>query len=226
MKGIVLAGGTATRLKPLSDVLNKHLFPVGNLPMIYYPIQTLVAGGIKDILVIVGGNSVGDVVNLLGDGSVFGANIYYRYQKEASGIADALKLAEDFVDGDFALILGDNIFFEFIDLSTKKVPHLFLTKTNTPERFGVVELSNGEIVRIIEKPVEFVSYLAVTGLYLYPASVFDYVNNLKPSARGELEITDLNNMLKCNYTIIDKWFDVGEYDILLEASNCLLNKGD
>jgi glucose-1-phosphate thymidylyltransferase len=221
MKGVVLAGGLATRLKPLSDVVNKHLFPVYNLPMIYYPIKTLVDGGISEILVVIGERSAGDIVNLLQDGSELGAKVSYRYQAGgALGIAHALNLAKDFVDGDFALILGDNIFMERFDLLKKQVPHLFLVESITPEKFGVAEIKDGKIVHIVEKPKKPTSYWIVTGLYLYPKHVFDLIDNLKPSARGELEITDLNNMLgSCSYTVVDKWFDVGEYEMLLEAAN-------
>jgi len=147
--------------------------------------------------------------------------VSYRYQHGgALGIAHALNLARDFVDGDFALILGDNIFFDKFNFSEMLVPHLFLTTSNTPEKFGVAEISKGKIIRIVEKPKEFIFSLIVTGLYLYPKSVFGLIDDLKPSARGELEITDLNNLLgNCDYTTVDKWFDVGEYDTLLEASN-------
>jgi len=221
MKGVILAGGLATRLRPLSNVVNKHLFPVFDLPMIYYPVKTLLNAGVTDILVVIGDRSAGDIVNLLQDGSELGASVSYRYQHGgALGIAHALNLARDFVDGDFALILGDNIFFDKFNFSEMLVPHLFLTTSNTPEKFGVAEISKGKIIRIVEKPKEFISSLIVTGLYLYPKSVFGLIDDLKPSARGELEITDLNNLLgNCDYTTVDKWFDVGEYDTLLEASN-------
>jgi len=221
MKGVILAGGLATRLRPLSNVVNKHLFPVFDLPMIYYPVKTLLNAGVTDILVVIGDRSAGDIVTLLQDGSELGASVSYRYQHGgALGIAHALNLARDFVDGDFALILGDNIFFDKFNFSEMLVPHLFLTTSNTPEKFGVAEISKGKIIRIVEKPKEFISSLIVTGLYLYPKSVFGLIDDLKPSARGELEITDLNNLLgNCDYTTVDKWFDVGEYDTLLEASN-------
>jgi len=221
MRGVVLAGGLATRLKPLSNVLNKHLFPVYDLPMIYYPIKTLADGGIKDILVVIGERSAGDIVSLLQDGSELGVDITYRYQGGgALGIAHALNIARDFVDGDFTLILGDNLFFDTLNFTAMTVPHLFLTKSNTPEKFGVAEIDDGKIIRIVEKPKEFVSNLIVTGLYLYPSSVFEIIDSLEPSTRGEFEITDLNNKLGgCDYTVIDKWYDVGEYDTLLEASN-------
>lgn len=230
MKGVVLAGGNATRLRPLSNVLNKHLFPVYDVPMIYCPIQTLVAGGVTDIMVILGGNSVGDIVTLLQDGSTLGAKITYRYQSGgALGIAHALGIARDFIDGDFALILGDNVFFDNISISDKTAPHLFLTRSLAPERFGVavVDVDTGAIIRIVEKPKERISDLVVTGLYLYPKSVFSIIDDLKPSARGELEITDLNNSIgNCNYTVVDKWFDVGEYDTLHEASEVMRRERD
>lgn len=220
MKGVVLAGGTATRLKPLTSVLNKHLIPVFRKPMVYYPIQTLIDGGIKDILIILGGESVGMMIKLLGDGSEFGARFYYRHQGEALGIAHALNLARDFVDGNFALILGDNIFTERVNLSVAEVPHVFLAETNTPEKFGVAVIERGRLVRIVEKPKEFVSNWAVTGLYIYPKNVFVIIDNLEPSARGELEITDLNNKYACAYSFLHSpWFDVGEYDTLLKAAN-------
>lgn len=227
MKGVVLAGGLATRLKPLSDVVNKHLFPVYDLPMIYYPIRTLEEGGVKDILIVIGERSAGDIVNLLQDGSELGVNITYRYQSGgALGIAHALNLARDFVDGDFVLILGDNLFFDEFNFLEMRAPHLFLTQSNTPEKFGVAEVKDDKIIRIVEKPKEFISNLIVTGLYLYPKSVFDFIDSLVPSARGELEITDLNNVLGgCDYTVIDDWFDVGEYETLLEAAN-LMRQGE
>lgn len=223
MKGVILAGGSGTRLKPLSTAINKHVFPVNNLPMIYYPINTLVSGGITEILVVLGGHSIGKIIRLIEEEGKFNAKFTYKYQADAFGIAHALNLARDFVDGNFALILGDNIFIDKIDFSVSDVPHLFLSETNNPEKFGVAVIEEEKIVRMVEKPKDFISNLAITGLYVYPESVFDVIDELEPSKRGELEITDLNNRYFCAYTLLHKpWFDVGEYDSLMQASNYLV----
>lgn len=217
MKGVILAGGTASRLSPLSRVLNKHLLPVNGLPMIYYPIMTLQSSGIEDILIILGGNSVGEMVNLLQDGSELKVNITYRYQKNALGIANALGLARNYVNGTFVLMLGDNIFpnFTFCNYDDARI---FVTKSTTPEKFGVAVIAGDKVTDIVEKPSDFISNDIVTGLYVYPESVFDIVDTLTPSKRGELEITDLNKALcPINYTRVESWFDVGEYNALSEA---------
>ena len=201
MKGVILAGGLGTRLYPLTKVTNKHLLPVYNKPMIYYPINTLIEAGITDILIVTGGNSAGDFLRLLGNGKDFGLkHLNYTYQEGEGGIADALLLAEHFAGGDkIVVILGDNI----IEKSIKKEVDIFkkqkvgarilLKEVENPERFGVAEIKKGKIVRIIEKPKKPPSNLVVTGIYMYDNQVFDIIRTLEPSDRGELEITDVNN---------------------------------
>jgi len=202
MKGVILAGGLGTRLYPLTKVTNKHLLPVYNKPMIYYPINTLIEAGITDILIVTGGNSAGDFLRLLGNGKDFGLkHLNYTYQEGEGGIADALLLAEHFAGGDkIVVILGDNI----IEKSIKKEVEIFkrqkvgarilLKEVENPERFGVAEIKKGKIVRIIEKPKKPPSNLVVTGIYMYDNQVFDIIRTLEPSDRGELEITDVNNI--------------------------------
>lgn len=231
MKGVVLAGGLGTRLYPLTKVTNKHLLPVYNKPMIYYPILTLVEAGIKDILIVTGGNSAGDFLKLLGNGKEFGlSHLSFVYQEGEGGIAAALSLAEYFCDNDkIVVILGDNI----VEKSIKKEVEIFekqekgarilLKEVENPERFGVAEIEDGKIVRIIEKPKIPPSNLAVTGIYMYDSQVFDIIRTLKPSERGELEITDVNNkyleMGQLTYGILDGWWtDAGTFDSLLKAN--------
>jgi glucose-1-phosphate thymidylyltransferase len=231
LKGVVLAGGLGTRLYPLTKVTNKHLLPVYNKPMIYYPILTLVEAGIKDILIVTGGNSAGDFLKLLGNGKEFGlSHLSFVYQEGEGGIAAALSLAEYFCDNDkIVVILGDNI----VEKSIKKEVEIFekqekgarilLKEVENPERFGVAEIEDGKIVRIIEKPKIPPSNLAVTGIYMYDSQVFDIIRTLKPSERGELEITDVNNkyleMGQLTYGILDGWWtDAGTFDSLLKAN--------
>ena len=231
MKGVVLAGGLGTRLYPLTKVTNKHLLPVYNKPMIYYPILTLVEAGIKDILIVTGGNSAGDFLRLLGNGREFGlSHLSFVYQEGEGGIAAALSLAEHFSENDkIVVILGDNI----VEKSIKKEVEIFekqpkgarilLKEVENPERFGVAEIKDGKIVRIIEKPKIPPSNLAVTGIYMYDSQVFDIIRTLKPSERGELEITDVNNkyleMGQLTYGILDGWWtDAGTFDSLLKAN--------
>lgn len=221
-KGVILAGGKGTRLYPLTEVVNKHLLPVYNKPMILYPIETLKNLGIKDILIITGGEHVGTFLEFLGDGSKLGVNFTYKVQKESGGIAQALSLAEDFVDEQFAVILGDNIFKDSIK-PTNDGCGLVLTSVKDPNRFGV--FSEG---KIIEKPRESLSSLAVTGLYFYTPEIFKYIKTQKPSARGELEVTDLNNWCLENLPteIINYngfWSDAGTFDSLLLSSNFIKN---
>jgi glucose-1-phosphate thymidylyltransferase len=187
LKGVILAGGNGTRLKPLTNVTNKHLLPVWNKPMIMYPLQTLLDMGIKDILIVTGGEYLGQFVDLLGSGSKFGCNFTYKVQDEAGGIAQALLLAEDFVDEQFAVILGDNIFEYSVTPPTRGYGFV-LKKVKDPKRFGVYY--DGAIE---EKPLIPKSDMAVTGLYFYNKEVFNFIKTLEPSARGELEITDVNN---------------------------------
>ncbi len=230
MKGVILAGGNGTRLRPITLVTNKHLLPVYNKPMIYYPLETLVSGGCSDILIVSGPEHAGHFLHLLGSGKEFGVKLSYELQDEAGGIAQALGLAEDFADGDpVAAILGDNIFEDDMGQAIKgfasepKGAHVFLKEVTDPERFGVAEIDGERIVRIIEKPKQPTTKLAVTGLYLYDASVFSMIKKLAPSARGELEITDVNNAYvtagTMHYSIVQgEWTDAGTFDSLLKAS--------
>ncbi|NBV76658.1 spore coat protein [bacterium] len=223
MKGIILAGGKGTRLRPATLVMNKHLIPILNKPMVLYPIETLRdVFGIKDILIVSGGDHIGGFAEFLGDGSEYGVELTYRVQTQAGGIAQALALAENFAQGEsIAVILGDNIFdAKALKKSSKNLKKsnnatLFLKEVPDAERFGVPTLNQkGKIVKITEKPQKPDSSYAVTGLYLYPGDVFKKVKKLKPSARGELEITDVNQMYvqegKCNDIIFDGfWSDAG-----------------
>lgn len=224
-KGIILAGGEGTRLRPLTYITNKHLLPVYDKPMILHPLHTLKELGVTDILLVSGGNHIGGFAEFLGDGSDYGVKLTYKVQKEAGGIAQALLLAEDFVDDEFVVILGDNIFEG--SLSLPKTPiALVLKEVEDPARFGVWDPAQGGIV---EKPKDPPSNKAVTGIYFYDNKVFDFIKTLKPSARGELEITDVNNWyLKNHYvTIIDYfgfWSDCGTFPSLLRSSNFIRNQ--
>ena len=230
MKGIILAGGQATRLRPLTKVTTKQLLPVYNKPMIYYPIETLIKAGIKDILIIVAPEHAGHFLNLLGSGKEFGVKISYEVQEEAGGIAQALALAEDFADEeDIAVILGDNIFEKPLSAAIRKFRNenigakIFLKEVEEANRFGVAEIKRGKLVGIEEKPKAPKSNLAVTGIYMYDKTVFEKIKKLKPSRRGELEITDVNNLYLKNrdlsYEIIDgEWTDAGTFRSLLKAS--------
>ena len=231
MKGIVLAGGLGTRLNPLTKITNKHLLPVYNKPMIYYPIQTLVDAGIKEILIVTGGKHAGDFLQLLGNGKEFGLrHLDYTYQEGEGGIAAALSLAEYFVEDDpICVILGDNIYERSIRdsaaefMKSGRGAKIHLKRVENPQRFGVPVINGDRIVKIEEKPKVPQSDLAVTGLYMYDQSVFDIIKDLKPSGRGELEITDVNNAYiergGMAYTIIDGWWsDAGTFDSLLRAN--------
>lgn len=232
MKGIVLAGGKGSRLYPLTKITNKHLLPVFNKPMIYYPVQTLVDAGIRDILIVTGGNHAGDFLQLLGNGKEFGLSIVgYTYQEGEGGIADALKLAEDFAEGEkMCVILGDNIIEKDISAAVDdfrrqdKGAKILLKEVEDPERFGVAEIQGGKVVNIVEKPTKPTSNYAVTGIYMYDATIFEKTRVLKPSARGELEITDVNNAYinegTMTYSFLDGWWtDAGTFSSLLRASN-------
>jgi glucose-1-phosphate thymidylyltransferase len=232
MKGIVLAGGLGSRLSPLTRITNKHLLPVFDQPMIYYPIQTLVEAGIKDILIVTGGNSAGDFLKLLRNGAEFGlSRIHYAYQEGEGGIAAALGLAEDFAEkSPICVVLGDNILEKSIASFVRKFRHqgsgskILLSKVNDPERFGVPVIEDGLITRIEEKPTEPKSSYAVIGVYMYDNRVFDIIKTLKPSGRGELEITDVNNAYiaagDLSWDVIEGWWtDAGTFDSLLKASN-------
>lgn len=228
MRGIILAGGTGSRLFPLTKVTNKHLLPVYDKPMIYYPLQTLVNAGITDIMIVSGRGHAGHFLELLGSGADFGVRLTYEIQEKAGGIAQALGLAEKWADEDaVAVILGDNIFQDDVKndvASFKEGAKIFLKTVPDAERFGVAELEGDRVLSIEEKPKQPKSNYAVTGLYLYDADVFTIIRTLKPSGRGELEITDVNNaylkkgMMK--YGILDGyWSDAGTFDSLLRASD-------
>jgi len=230
MKGIILAGGNGTRLHPLTKVTNKHLLPVYNKPMIFYPIETLVKAGIRDIIIITGKEHAGSFMNLLGSGKEFNAEFSYALQDEAGGIAQAIGLAEHFVHNEpVAVILGDNIVLDDISEEVKTFKEggkIFLKEVKDPERFGVPVFENDKIIRIEEKPKQPKSKHAVTGVYLYDNTVFDKIRALKPSQRGELEVTDLNNLYlqegKLSFSFLkSQWLDAGTPDSLLEASNIL-----
>lgn len=226
MKGVILAGGTGSRLYPLTKVTNKHLLPVYDRPMIFYPIQTLVDAGIKEIMIVSGRGHAGHFLELLGSGADLGVKFTYEIQEEAGGIAQALGLAESFADDeDVAVILGDNIFQDNIKAdvaSFKGGAKIFLKKVLDAHRFGVAELKGDKVIGIEEKPREPKSSFAVTGLYIYSNNVFKIIKTLKPSARGELEITDVNNYFVNNgtmeYRILDGfWSDAGTFESLLRA---------
>jgi glucose-1-phosphate thymidylyltransferase len=230
LRGVILAGGLGTRLDPLTRITNKHLLPVYDKPMIYYPIQTLVDAGIRDILIVTGGNNAGDFLRLLGNGSEFGLkHINYTYQRGEGGIAEALGLARHFAQGNkIVVVLGDNL----IEKSIKKYvddftsqpegAKILLKKVPDPERFGVAEIKAGRITGIKEKPKSPRSDLAVTGVYMYDPNVFDIIKPLKPSKRGELEITDVNNEYikrgEMTFDILDGWWtDCGTFESLFRA---------
>jgi glucose-1-phosphate thymidylyltransferase len=232
MKGIVLAGGLGSRLSPLTRITNKHLLPIYNQPMVYYPIQTLVEAGVDDILVVTGGNSAGAFLNLLRNGAEFGLrHLNYAYQEGEGGIADALKLAEDFAEGGpVCVVLGDNILENSIASFVKKFRHqgrgakMLLSKVHDPQRFGVPVFEDEHIIRVEEKPKDPKSSYAVIGVYMYDNRVFDIIKTLVPSGRGELEITDVNNAYieagDMSWDVIDGWWtDAGTFDSLLKASN-------
>lgn len=229
MKGIVLAGGTGSRLYPLTKVTNKHLLPVGNKPMIYYPIEKLTGAGIEEILIVTGTEHMGDVVNLLGSGKDFGCRFTYKVQDEAGGIAQALGLAENFCGKEpMTVILGDNIFEAGLSKALGNYDgsgaQILLKQVEDPERFGVAELEGDRIVGIEEKPDRPKSKFAVTGIYMYDSKVFNLIKNLKPSKRGELEITDVNNHYIENgtmkYSILDGWWtDAGTPESYKVANN-------
>jgi glucose-1-phosphate thymidylyltransferase len=232
MKGVILAGGLGTRLRPLTSITNKHLLPVYNKPMVYYPIQMLVDAGIRDIMVVTGGNSAGDFLRLLGNGEEFGlSRINYAYQKGEGGIAEALGLARDFVDDErMVVVLGDNILEKGIARGVEAFAkqetgaRIFLKSVEHPWEYGIAEVDGKKIVRIIEKPKDPPSDLAVIGVYMYPPDVFQIVDDLEPSARGELEITDVNNAYiergEMEYETVDGWWmDAGEdHEALLRAN--------
>ncbi len=238
MKGVILAGGLGTRLYPLTRVTNKHLLPVHDRPMIYYPLQALVNVGITDITLVTGGNNAGDFLRLLGSGKEFGLkHINYTYQDGEGGIADALRLAEYFADSQkVCVVLGDNIiennFVAACQEFSKQArgAHILLKEVSDPERFGVPVFEGAKILRIEEKPQRPKSRYAVTGIYMYDATVFERIRQLKPSGRGELEITELNNMYleegTLTYSFLEGWWtDSGTFDSLRRATNLVVETG-
>ena len=232
MKGVILAGGLGTRLLPLTKITNKHLLPVYDKPMIFYPIQTLVDAGIDEIVIVTGGHYAGDFLNLLGNGKEFGLKrINYAYQEGEGGIADALRLAREFTDEEkIAVILGDNILENtikpFVDAfkAQEKGAKILLKQVHDPQRFGVAEIdADGKVLSIEEKPKAPKSDLAVIGVYMYDAHVYEIIETLKPSGRGELEITDVNNQFQREGTLTSDtikgwWSDAGTFESLYKAS--------
>lgn len=223
MKGVVLAGGTGSRLSPLTKVTNKHLLPVGRYPMIFHPIAKLAKAGIDEILIVTGVEHMEDIVGLLESGGQWNLDFTFRVQQEAGGIAEALGLAESFAGGDdLVVILGDNIFDEDLDESVEHFrkqdtgARIMLKEVEHPERFGVPELDGDQITNIVEKPSDPPSTYCVTGVYMYDSRVFDFISTLDPSARGELEITDVNNLYirqsELRYDVFDSWWtDAGTF---------------
>jgi glucose-1-phosphate thymidylyltransferase len=236
MKGVVLAGGTGSRLFPLTKITNKHLLPVYDKPMIYYPIETLADAGIQEILIVTGGRNAGEFLRLLGNGKQFGVHLNYTYQEGEGGIAEALGLAEHFAHGEsICVILGDNI----LECSIRSAVDAFRTQRTgarillkevpDAERFGVAEIRGDRILGIEEKPRNPKSSYAVTGIYMYDSTVFEKVHTCKPSARGELEITDVNNAYigenSMSFSFLDGWWtDAGTFESLLRATNLVAEK--
>ncbi|MHC5006003.1 MAG: sugar phosphate nucleotidyltransferase [Planctomycetota bacterium] len=237
MKGVVLAGGLGTRLQPLTRVTNKHLLPVFDRPMIYYPIQILLNAGIDEILMVTGGEHAGDFLKLLGNGKALGIrDLQYTYQEGEGGIAEALLLAEDFADGGkVCVVLGDNIIERSISAAMDEFrgqssgARILLKEVDHPQRFGVPRFEGDRIIEIIEKPADPPSRFAVTGIYMYDRDVFDIAKTLEPSDRGELEITDVNNVYlrrgDLTYSVLKGWWtDAGTFESLHHA-NCLIAQG-
>ena len=236
IKGVVLAGGTGSRLMPLTKVTNKHLLAVGKKPMIYYPIEKLISVGIEEILIVTGIDHMGDVVNLLGSGKNFSCRFTYKVQDQAGGIAQALALAEDFAkNSGLVAILGDNIFKVSLKpylqkfSSQKKGARVLLKKVPNPQRFGVAEISDGQVIKITEKPKKPKTNYVVTGIYFYDNSIFDIIRRLKPSGRGELEITDVNNTYiarnQLQYDILSGWWtDAGTFESLNKANELVIKE--
>lgn len=238
MKGVILAGGLGTRLHPLTKITNKHLLPVYNQPMIYYPIRTLINAGIQDIMIVTGGNAAGDFLRLLGNGKDFGLkHLNYTYQEGEGGIADALSLVEHFADDQpICVVLGDNLIEKNIRSAADEYraqgsgAKILLKHVHDPQRFGVPEIDGDKVIRIEEKPAEPKSDYAVTGIYFYDASVFDIIKTLVPSGRGELEITDVNNHYidrgEMTWNELEGWWtDAGTFESLLRASNLVAESG-
>jgi glucose-1-phosphate thymidylyltransferase len=238
MKGVVLAGGLGTRLLPLTKVTNKHLLPVYNKPMIFYPIQTLVNAGVTEIMLVTGGNNAGDFLRLLGNGKEFGLkHLNYTYQQGEGGIADALRLAEHFADGEsICVILGDNIIQGNVAKTAEEFRRqgqgakILLKEVKDPQRFGVPVLDGRRVTKIEEKPANPQSPYAVTGIYFYDSHVFEFIRTLKPSARGELEITDVNNAYikagSLSWDVLEGWWtDAGTIESLYLANQLVSQTG-
>ncbi|MFH1549904.1 MAG: sugar phosphate nucleotidyltransferase [Planctomycetota bacterium] len=239
MKGIILAGGMGTRMLPLTKITNKHLLPVYDKPMIFYPIQTLVNAGIDDIMIVTGGESAGDFLRLMGNGKEFGLkHLNYTYQEGAGGIAAALALTEHFAEDDsIVLILGDNVIEKNIIKGVRdfekqeRGAKIYLKEVANPQSYGIAEMKGDRIAGIEEKPKEPKSNMAVIGIYMYDNKVYDIVRELKPSGRGELEITDVNNFYieqsTMTFEVLDGWWgDCGEsFDSMLEAANLIAKTG-
>ena len=238
MKGVILAGGLGSRLNPLTKITNKHLLPVYDRPMIYYPIEALVKAGITDIMIVTGGKKSGDFLSLLGNGSDFGLkHLNYTYQKGEGGIAEALGLCEHWASGEpICVILGDNIIEKNIQRAAADFrkqdggAKIMLKEVHDPERFGVAELEGEKVLSIVEKPKKPKSNKAVIGIYMYDGRVFDIIKTLKPSERGELEITDVNNWYikdgSMTFEVLDGWWtDAGTFESLLKASNLVAKGG-
>ena len=238
MKGVVLAGGLGSRLLPLTKVTNKHLLPVYDQPMIYYPIRTLINAGIEDIMIVTGGNSAGDFLKLLGNGKDFGLkHLNYTYQEGEGGIADALSLVQHFADdGPICVVLGDNIIEGNIRIAADEYAKqgvgskILLKRVHDPQRFGVPELDGEHVLRIEEKPTDPKSDFAVIGIYFYDSSVFDIIKTLVPSGRGELEITDVNNHYiqrgEMTWGELEGWWtDAGTFESLLHATRLVAESG-
>jgi len=229
MRGIILSGGSATRLRPCTKVTSKQLLPIYNRPMIYYPLNTLIKAGIKEILIIVSPEQAGDYLNLLGSGREFGVRFTYEIQDEPRGLADAFILGENFIDKEnVCMILGDNIFEDDFSEDIKNFKSggkIFAKEVNDPERFGVVKFDeNQRAEKIVEKPKEYLSNYAITGLYLYDSRVVEIAKNVKPSERGEVEITELHNWYlekgELDVAMVKgEWIDAGTFDSLLKAQN-------
>jgi len=236
LKGVVLAGGTGSRLMPLTKVTNKHLLPIGQKPMIYYPIEKLTSADIDQILIVTGTEHMGDVVSLLGSGKNFRCHFTYKVQDEAGGIAQALALAENFAaEQPIAVILGDNIFqaglrpYAANFISQKNGARVLLKQVPDPERFGVAQTAGGRITAIEEKPQTPKSDYAITGIYFYDTSVFDIIRTLRPSARGELEVSDVNNAYirkgNLEYDVLDGWWtDAGTFESLSRANELVIKE--
>lgn len=235
MKGLILAGGNGTRLMPLTKSVNKHLLPIGNKPMLQHCVDKLIGAGIHEVMVVTGGEHLGGIAEFLGSGHRFNCEFTFRVQEEAGGIAQALGLAEGFVgDGSVCVLLGDNIFEDSLSLMNAYYPNkgamVVLKQVDDPQRFGVAKLRNGTICKILEKPKTPPSNLAVTGIYFYDNHVFDIIKTLKPSGRGELEITDVNNKYiesgcMAYWTMKGWWTDAGTHESYRLANKLVMKAG-